>query len=158
MMDLPAETPLLWVGLVVAAAGLLGIAGSLPTRPAPDATGMARTVDSVAVGDTPASATHRLRDAEIRLRPHGLDVRRSATGEGETTAQFAFGPVTPIRSTSPLWPVLEGTPPSEMFDSPVEFQQAVVEARTAPPRWVAADHLTVRGVSWDGYRVTLVGV
>lgn len=159
MMDLPAETPLLWVGLVVAAASLLAIVGALPTRPAPDAVGAARTVDSIAAGDAPASASHPLSAAQVRLRPRGLAVRRSPTADGGVSrAQFAFGPVTPVRPTSPLWAVLEGTPPDEMFDSPVEFQQAVVEARTARPRWVSAEHLTVRGVSWDGYRVTLVGV
>lgn len=157
MLDLPAETPLLWIGLVVAAAGLLGVAGTLPTRPAPDATGAARTVDAVAAGEAPATTSHRLRNAEVRLRPRGLDLRRSGPGEGEATARFAFGPVTPVRPTSPLWAVLRGASPAKMFDSPVEFRQAVVEARSKPPRWVAADSLTVRGVSWDGYRVTLVG-
>lgn len=161
MMDLPADVPLLWVGLVLVGVSLVGIAGALPTRPAPDAPGLARTVDSVAAGEAPTRATTHLAGDSVRLSPHGVAVRRASNpgGAGTTAhAEFGFGPVTPVPHGSPLRAVLRGEHPQDVFESPVRFQQAVVEARTTEPGWTTGDALTVRGVNWDGYRVTLVGV
>lgn len=161
MMDLPADVPLLWVGLLLVAAGLVGVAGALPSRPAPDATALAGTVDSVAGGDAPARAAYDLSGESVRLDPHGVSLRRgSAPGAvpAGAHAAFAFGPVTPVPPGSPLRAVLRGTSPAEVFDSPVRFHQAVVAARTAEPTWTRGETVTVRGVSWDGYHVTLVGV
>lgn len=161
MMDLPADVPLLWVGLVVVAVGLVGVAGALPTRPAPDAAGLAQTVDAVAANDDPARATHPLRGNAIRLTPRGVTLRRSSTTKKtgpSVHAEFAFGPVTPVSPSSPLWAVLQGEVPSVVFDSPVHFQQAVVEARSRESTWETGESVTVRGVNWDDYNVTLVGV
>jgi hypothetical protein len=165
MIDLPADVPVLWVGLVLVGATLVGVAGALPLRPAPDATAVARTVDSVAASEDPARAAHALSGESVRLRPTGLSVRRATGtlgGESSTRrtghAEFAFGPVTPVPRASALRAVLSGEHPAEVFERPVHFQQAVVEARTADATWERGRSLIVRGVSWDGYRVTLVGV
>lgn len=154
MMDLPADTPLLWVGLTLACAGFVAVAGSLPVRPLPDATAAAQTVDTVAAGDAPASATRPLTAERVRLRPHGIALTNDA---GTSRATFAFGPVTPVTPDSPLWAVLRGDAPETAFEDHQAFRQAVIEARSADPRWRPATTLHVREVSWDGYRVTLVG-
>lgn len=159
MLDIPAEMPVLWVGLAVVAASLVGVAGSLPHRPAPDAVGLANTVDTVAAENDPAVATHPVARSELRLSPHAVTVRyRDGDDDAVHRAEFAFGPVTPVTPDSPLWSVLRGTPPESMFDSPVQFQQAVVAARSDHPTWTNGGSMTVRGVNWDGYHVTLVGV
>lgn len=160
-METLAETPLLWVGLVVVGACLLGIAGSLPTRPPPNAAAAAGTVDRVAASGGPVRATRSLAATAVRVRPRGIALRSGdgAAGEGAVSrARFAFGPVTPVAPDSPLRAVLEGAPPEAVFDDPTSFRQAVVEARATPTGWVKGRTLYVRGVSWDGYRVTLVGV
>jgi hypothetical protein len=155
MFELPADSPALLAGLAVAAAAFLAIAGALPARPAPDATGAAGTVDDIAANAAPATASLH-HDAEaVRLDPHGLAMRN---GGGTARASFAFGPITPVVGDGPLRALLRGEHPSEVFERPVDFRQAVVAARSEEPRWVTSETVTVRGVSWDGYRVTLVGV
>lgn len=153
MFGLPADSPALLAGLAVTAAAFLAVAGSLPTRPAPDAAGVAGTVDEVAAGDSPASASHRHEADSVRVGPHRLAMRNDA---GTAKAMFAFGPVTPVGADGPLRAVLRGTHPSELFESPTEFRQAVIAARSAEPEWEPSTTIQIRGVSWDGHRVTLV--
>lgn len=155
MFELPADSPALLVGLAVTAAAFLAVAGSLPARPAPDAAGVAGTIDDVAAGDAPAAASHSHDAAAIRLDPHGLAMRNDG---GTARATFAFGPITPVIGDGPLRTVLRGEHPAEVFENQTAFRQAVVEARSEQPRWVSSSAVEVRGVSWDGYRVTLVGV
>lgn len=153
MIGPPVDSPALHAGLVVAAAAFVAVAGSLPIRPAPDAAGIADTVDSVAAGDAPAAASHDHGAGAVRLRPHGLALRNDG---GTARATFAFGPVVPV-GVGALRAVLRGVPPQEVFDDRGSFRQAVVEAREREPRWESSTAVSVRGVSWDGYRVTLVG-
>ncbi|MFB6220419.1 MAG: hypothetical protein ABEH90_03180 [Halolamina sp.] len=154
MFELPADSPALWVGLAVTAAAFLAVAGSLPTSPPPDAASVAGTVDGVAAGDAPAMASHRHAADAVRLDPHGLAMRNNA---GTARATFAFGPITPVVGDGPLRAVLDGEHPADVFDDPTEFRQTVVEARSEQPRWVTSSTVEVTGVSWNGYRVTLVG-
>jgi hypothetical protein len=155
VFELPAESPALVAGLAVAAAAFFAVTASLPARPAPDASGVAGTVDEVAAGESPASATHQHGANELKIDPHGLVMRNDA---GISRARFAFGPVTPVGPESPLRAVLNGAHPGEVFESPQAFKQAVVTARSADSEWRPSTVVQVRGVSWDGYRVTLVGV
>lgn len=155
MFELPADSPALLAGLALTAAAFLAVASSLPARPAPDAVGVAGTVDELAAGGSPASASHRHEADAVRLGPHGVAMRNDA---GTARATFAFGPITPVGADGPLRAVLRGTHPAALFESPSEFRQAVVAARSQEPEWESSTTVTVRGVSWDGYRVTLVGV
>lgn len=155
MFELPADSPALLAGLAVTAAAFLAVAGSLPARPAPDAAGVAGSVDEIAAGNSPATASHRHEADSVQLDAYGLAMRN---GGGTAKATFAFGPVTPVRANGPLRAVLRGTHPSELFESQTEFRQAVVAARSAEPEWESSTTVEIRGVSWDGYRVTLVTV
>jgi hypothetical protein len=154
VFELPADSPALLAGLAVAAAAFLTVTTSMPARPAPDATGVAGTIDEVAAGEPPSSATHPHAARAVRLGPHGVTMRNEA---GTASATFAFGPVTPVSEAGPLRAVLDGAQPAAVFESQTAFRQAIVEARTAEPRWRQSTEVQVRGVSWDGYRVTLVG-
>lgn len=154
MFELPADSPALLAGLALTAAAFLTLASSLPARPAPDAAGVAGTVDELAAGDSPASASHRHDADAVRLRPLGLAMRNDA---GTVRATFAFGPITPVGADGPLRAVLHGTHPAELFENPTEFRQTVVAARSEEPEWERSTTVEIRGVSWDGYRVTLVG-
>ena len=153
MLGPPTDSPALYAGLVVAAAALLAVAGSLPTRPAPDAAGVADTVDRIAVADGPATASHDHAAEAVRLRPSGIAMRNDG---GVARATFAFGPVVPVGNGS-LAAVLAGTAPESVFDDRAAFRAAVDAARERAARWVPSDRITVTGVSWDGDRVTLVG-
>lgn len=154
MFELPADSPALLAGLAITAAAFFAVASSLPARPAPDAAGVAGTVDELAAGDSPASASHSHEADAVRIDPHGLAMRNDA---GTARATFAFGPITPVGADGPLRAVLRGTHPAELFESPTEFRQAVVAARNEKPQWETSTSVEIRGVSWDGYRVTLVG-
>lgn len=153
MIGPPVDSPALHAGLVVAAAAFLAVAGTLPARPAPDATGVAATVDAVAAGDAPASATHDHAADAVRLRPHGIAMRNDG---GTARATFAFGPVVPVVD-GPLRRVLRGRSPRAVFPDRDAFREAVERARGAESGWVSSERIAVREVSWDGYRVTLVG-
>ena len=141
-------------GLAVAAAAFLAVTVSLPARPAPDASGVAGTIDDVSAGEAPATATQPLPAGEIRLGPHSIAIRTEA---GTSRATFAFGSVTPVPGDGPLRAVLRGKHPAEVFEDEQAFRQAVVQARSTAPEWQPTTRVQVRGVSWDGYRVTLVG-
>lgn len=154
MFELPAESPVLVAGLAVAAAAFLAVTASLPARPAPDATGVAGTIDDIAAGSGAGRATHPHTATAVRLGPHGVAMRNDA---GSASAEFAFGPVTPVPDEGALRAVLEGEHPADAFEDPQAFRQAVVDARAAEPEWQPSTEIQVRGVSWDGYHVTLVG-
>lgn len=155
MFELPADSPALLAGVALTAAAFLAVASSLPARPAPDAAGVAGTVDELAAGESPASASHRHDADAVRLDPHGLAMRNDA---GTARATFAFGPITPVSADSPLRAVLRGTHPAAVFENATEFRQAVVAARSDTAEWERSTTVQIRGVSWNGYRVTLVGV
>lgn len=153
MLGPPIDSPALHAGLVVAAAAFLAVVGSLPASPAPDAAGVADTVDRVAVGEAPAAATDDHIADCVRIRPNGIDMRNDG---GTAHATFAFGPVVPVRN-GPLRAVLNGEPPESVFDDRAAFADAVEAARAHEPRWVVSEAIAIRGVSWDGDHVTLVG-
>ncbi|QCJ47567.1 MULTISPECIES: DUF7283 family protein [Haloprofundus] len=155
MFDAPVDTWYTWLGLALACVAMVGTALSFPTAAAPDAAGVADTVDAVAASEYATTAEHPLDAAAIRVGPHRVSLRNDG---GTTHAAFAFGPVTPVRPGSRLETVLYGGAPEEVFDSRRAFVQALVEARTAEPTWRTVDRtLVVRGVEWGERDVTLVG-
>ena len=153
MIGPPTDSPALHAGLVVAAAAFVAVAGTLPAQPAPDAAGVADTVDAVAAGESPAGATHEHAAERVRVRGHGIAMRN---GGGTARATFAFGPVVPVVDGL-LRRVLDGESPRAVFRDADAFREAVETARDRGPVWVASEEITVREVSWDGDRVTLVG-
>ncbi len=153
MIGPPTDTPALHAGLVVAAAAFVAVAGTLYAQPAPDAAGVADTVDAVAAGDAPASATHQHAAERVRIRSHGIAMRNDG---GTARATFAFAPVVPVVD-GPLRRVLGGESPRAVFRDADAFHEAVEAARDRDTVWVASAEITVREVSWDGHRVTLVG-
>ena len=155
MFDVPVDAWYTWLGLSLASVALFGVGASLPTAPPPAAADAADTVDRAASASAPVTAEHPLDARTVRIAPNRLGLRNDA---GTTHATFAFGPITPVGPDGPLRTVLRGTHPSVLFESPTEFRQAVVAARSQEPEWESSTKITVRGVSWDGYRVTLVGV
>jgi hypothetical protein len=178
-MDAPLDTWHALVGVAVASVVVFGAAASLPTRPPPDAAGVADTVDRVAVADATATATHPLAAEELRLEADRVALRNDA---GTARARFAFGPVVPVfgtedagtaTGTAPdssfgttdrdaagarLGDVLHGGQPADVYDSPAAFRTAVASASGGNATWQPApDALTVRHVTWEGIDVTLVG-
>lgn len=154
MFDVPLDAWYSWLGLSLASLALFGVVTGLPTTAPPDATSVANTVDRVAASSHPTTAEHPLDATAIRLGPHRVGLKNSG---GNAHASFAFGPVTPVVDDSRLQQVLYGRPPSDVFDSRREFQQALVEARTEPPTWEPVDRtLVVRRVSWASVDAVLV--
>ena len=170
MFELPIDAWYVWIGVAAASVVVFGLASTFPTAPPPDASGVAETVDEVAAGSAPGSATHAVEADRIAVHPNGL---RLAGEGGETTAAFAFGPVTPA-TEGPLRSVLEGKPATETFESPEVFQQAAIDAGAGSDAgvgvgpgtsadadeldWHATDGtVRVRQVHWGPVRVTLVG-
>jgi hypothetical protein len=97
-MEAPLDTWHALVGVAVASVVVFATAASLPTRPPPDAAGVADTVDGVAVADAAASATHPVAADRIRLGPDRIALRNDA---GTARARFAYGPVVPVRAGPP---------------------------------------------------------
>lgn len=155
MFEVPLDAWYVWIGLAAVSSATLGVVGALPSAVPPDAAGSAQTVDSVAASDHAAVGKHPLSNAEaVRIGADSISLR----GPGGTAhAAFSYGPVTPVSSDSALEPVLRGTPPGAVFETPRAFQRASTRARETEPRWKATDRLVVRRVSWEGTHAVLVG-
>lgn len=156
MFDVPLDATYCWLGLAAVSLVVVGVAADLPTRPPPDATAAANTVDALAASEYPGTATHPVDAASVRLAPHSLGLRTSA---GATHAAFAFGPVTPATDDAALAAVARGAPPNERFESPGALAAAAERARADAREagWRAArEQLVVRRVNWGDVRVTLV--
>jgi hypothetical protein len=157
MFDVPLDAWYTWVGLALASVVVFGTAHALPTSPPPDAAGVADTVDGVAAAEYEATAEHPIRADAVRLGPRRIELR---DGGGTASAAFAFGPVTPASRGTKLRRVLDGAPPTAVFDSEAEFRAAVTGARERrqSATWRSADGpLVVRRLSWGDVDVTLVG-
>lgn len=155
MFDTPADTPPILVALSLVSTALAGVAFAASPQPAPTAGPLAGTVDAVAAADTAGAETRRVDAAALRLTPHEVAVESDS---GTAHAQFAYGPVVPVREDTRLWAVLRGTPPDERFDSPTALRAAVEAATDRRHRWRhQPERLTVRRVAWRGVDVTLVG-
>lgn len=155
MLDVPVESAYVWIGLTVVSAAMVGLAVRVPTAPPPDATAVARTVDSVASSPYEATARQPVEATEIRVGSERVSLRSSG---GEAGAAFAYDSVVPAFGRGPLRAVLYGRPPEAVFDSEADFAAAVADARTTDPAWrPAPERVLVRRVEWGGVNATLVG-
>lgn len=154
MFDAPIDAWYVWVGLSVASVAVFGVATTLPTVPAPDAAGVAETVDRVAAADYDTTATVNVAATAVRIGPRRLGLRNDAASAHATLSY----PVVPVRGETALARVVDGASPERAFPSPTAFDAALAAATDRPPRWrPASGVLVVRRVSWQGRDVTLVG-
>ena len=151
MFDTPTEDLYVWLGLAAVAAATLTLTTGLPAAPPPDAAGLAATVDGVAGGVTPATATHAVAGAAVMLGPRTVGLR---DGGATRTAAFGYGPVTPA-GDGRLGRVAVGAAPEAVFRTPATLRAA---AAAADERlgWRHAATVHVRRVSWGGVSVTVV--
>jgi len=155
MFEAPLDAWYVWIGLAVASSAMFGVASVLPSAAPPDASGSARTVDSVAASDHAAVGKHPLSNTKsVRIGVDSISLRGPG---GTANAGFGYGPITPVASGSVLAPVLRGEPPEAVFDTPEAFQRATTQAREPEPHWKETDRLLVRRVSWEGIDAVLVG-
>lgn len=156
MVGLPADVPALWLGSVIVATMLVGLALHVPSSPPARAATLAEAIDTVSAAPHPTSSRHPVDAGAVRIRPHRIALR---TPDGVSHATLGFGPVTPVMSGSALDEVLRGTPAHTVFDTPRAFRRAAHRARRTDSRWRDPGRsLIVRRVSWGGVNVTLVGV
>ena len=165
MFETHLDATYAWIGLAVVSVAAVGVAAAFPASPPPDADGVARTVDSVANGEYPATAEHGIAADRIRLTDGSVSIRDD---RGTARAALDASRITPVvrpetaatNSTTDarLRRVLDGAPPDAAFDDPAAFEAAAERARATEAAWMAApDHLTVRRVHYGDVRVTLVG-
>ena len=154
MIDVPAETPWLWVGLTLASAVMVGAVLGLPT-PAPDADRVARTIDDVATAGPGAAASVELRATSVLI---GSDHVGLDGPGGRDRAALEYGPVTPVPPDSTLQSVLDGRAPGAVFRSPAGFERTLLTARRTGQGWQAAgEQLRVRHVAYGEVNSVLVG-
>lgn len=155
MLDAPADVPPVLVALSLVSTTLFGVALAVRPSPAPRAQPLAATVDAVAAADHAGVETRELDADAVRLEEHAIVVRSSG---GTAHASLSYGPVVSVHEDTSLWRVLQGTPPDDVFDTPLSFATAAATARERESSWrTNAVRLTVRRVSWGGVDVTLVG-
>ena len=165
MFETHLDATYAWLGLAVVSVAAVGVAAAFPASPPPDADGVARTVDSVADGEYPATAEHGLAADRIRLASGSVSLgddrgaARAALDAPRITPVIRAGAAAPNATTDArLRRVLDGAPPDAAFDDPAAFAAAADRARAADAKWTPApDRLTVRRVHYGGVRVTLVG-
>jgi hypothetical protein len=154
MFDTPIDAWYAWLGLSVATLAVFGVATAFPATPAPDAAGLAETIDPVATSDYDTTARHPVTARTVRLGPRRVGLRNDA---GTTHATLAY-PVVPVEGGTPLDRVLRGAAPPTTFESPQAFARAAETARERPPQWrPAGEAVVVRHLTWVGVDVTLVG-
>lgn len=153
MLEVPVDSWYVWVGLALVATVAAGTAIEFPTTPPPDARTAAATVDRVAAADHTVTARHPVDAEAVKLERLHLSLR---DGGRTSRARFAHT-VTPVRRGSPLWRVLLGAPPDDVFDGPTALREAVDEARSDPVDWRSTDRLVARTITWGDTNVTLVG-
>ncbi len=155
MFGLPLDAWYVWIGLAVASTAAFGVVTVLPSAPPPDASGVARTVDSVAASDHAGVGKHPLSNADsVRIGADSVSIRGAG---GTAHASFGYGPVVPVVDDPALRGTLLGEPPDRAFKTPEAFERAVRDARTDEPRWQDTDRLVVRRVRWEGTDVVLAG-
>ena len=155
MFGLPLDAWYVWIGLAVASSAAFGVVTVLPSAPPPDASGAAKTVDSVAASDHAAVGKHPLSNAEsVRVGSDTISIRGSG---GTEHASFGYGPVVPVVDDPALRATLLGEPPDRAFRTPEAFERAVRDARREEPRWQGTEQLVVRRVSWEGTDAVLAG-
>lgn len=155
MFDTLADAPPVLVALSLVSTALFGVALAAQPSPPPRADALAGAVDTVAAADHPGVVTRAIDADATRIAPEEIAVRADGVA---AHADFAYGPVVPVRRDTALWAVLTGVPPDAVFDGAVAFASAVVEARQRDPNWRQDRvQLTVRRVTWRGIDVTLVG-
>ncbi|RLM67438.1 hypothetical protein DVK05_11985 [Halorubrum sp. Atlit-8R] len=166
MFETHLDATYAWLGLAVVSVAAVGVAAAFPASPPPDADGVARTVDSVADGEYPATAEHGIAANRIRISAGAVSL-----GDDRGTAWAALDAprITPVvRPTAGVSPaavtdarlrrVLDGAPPDAAFDDPAAFAAAAERARAADATWTPApEQITVRRVHYGDVRVTLVG-
>ncbi|MFC6951697.1 DUF7283 family protein [Halorubellus litoreus] len=156
MLDVAPGATYWFLGLAAASLVVVGVAADLPTRPPPDASAAANTVDALAASEYEGTATHPVSANAVRVTARSLSLRSSA---GSSHATFAFAPVTPAPPGSALAAVARGAPPGERFESPRALAAAAETARrdARDADWrTASDSVRVRRVNWGEVRVTLV--
>ena len=155
MFEVPLDAWYVWIGLAVVSSTTLGVVGLLPSAPPPDASGSARTVDSVAASDHAAVGRHPLSNAEaVRLGADSISLRGAG---GTAHAAFGYGPVTPVVGDPKLDAVLRGKPPTRVFETFDAFERRAARARRDAPQWRGASELVVRRVNSGGSDVVLAG-
>jgi hypothetical protein len=155
MFQMPVDAWYCWVGLAAVGVAVLGVAASLSTETAPDATALAETVDAVASSEHAATSTVRIDADRIGVAPHRIALRNDA---GTASAAVRFGPVTPAFASANLSAVVAGRAPSAVYESAEAFARAARRARNRTVRWRdAPSRVRVRQVHWGETDVTLVG-
>lgn len=154
MIDTPADTPWIWLGLTLATAVMLGVVlGVGPV--APDAQRAATSIENVATSEYPGAATVPLRATSVRLAPDRIGLRGPG---GQAHATIRYGPVTPVQPNSALDRVLDGHHPERVFGRPGAYRAALEAAQERTPSWErAGEELRVRQVQYGEVNSVLVG-
>lgn len=166
MFETHPDAAYAWIGLAVVSVATVGVAAAFPASPPPDADGVARTVDSVADGEYPATAEHGVAAERIRIANGSVSLdddrgtARATLGAARITPVVRPAAGVPPEATTDarLRRVLDGAPPDAAFDDPAAFAAAAERARTTDATWTPApERVTVRRVHYGDVRVTLVG-
>lgn len=164
MFETHLDATYAWLGLAVVSVATAGVAAAFPASPPPDADGVARTVDSVAGGEYPATAEHGIAADRLRLTDGSVSLgddrgtARTALDAPRITPVIRPGAAANATTDARLRRVLDGVPPDAAFDDPAAFAAAAERARATDPGWIPApDRITVRRVHYGEVRVTLVG-
>lgn len=155
MNAIPADVPFVWIALLVVSASVLGVVVSLPGAPPPDAARVGDAIDEVGATDHAATATISIDASEIRVKPNRIALRN---GGGSAHADLHYGPVVPVEPDGSLAPVLHGTSPAEVYESPAGFRAAIASALADRHTWrTAPDKLRIRRVQYGEVTGVLVG-
>jgi hypothetical protein len=162
-LEAPADAWYVWFGVVLVTVAFAGVALSLPTQPAPDATEAANTIDEVAASSFNASDVYDHEATEVRVGVRTILLRN---GGGTSQASIAFGSMTPVRehpdNPEPGLNITRyGYDPADEFTTPEQMAQWAATTREAArgsgSEWrKSTGELRVRRIHWGGKDVTFV--
>ncbi|ERG99574.1 MAG: hypothetical protein J07HQX50_00721 [Haloquadratum sp. J07HQX50] len=159
MLSFAIESYYAWIGLALTGTVLISVVIGLPTQAPLDASGVTATIDTVGVATFSAAATHPVEADDIRIGRHRISLKR----DGDIAhATVSYGPMTPVRAGhSGLAALIDGTPPSDIFETPQQFEAALTQASVvaSTPSWQQVrGPVHIRRVTYGPHSALLVDV
>ncbi|QZA88816.1 hypothetical protein K0C01_01220 [Salinarchaeum sp. IM2453] len=151
----PIQAWYVFVAVSLVSIAIVGVAIEVTPTSKPQAQSVAETIDSVAASPPPTTGKHQTDAESMRVTPRSVELQKNGK---RAYATFQISTVTPTVHNATLQKVLQGVPPSQVYETETAFANATREAQLQNSTWQPLnEEVTIRSVSWGETDATLVG-